>query len=284
MTRVIVDVDELKQKIADPNWVVVDCRFSLDRPELGKELYLQSHIPKSRYADLDKGLSGAVTPSTGRHPLPQPDVFVSCLEQWGIGESTHVVAYDQMGGPFAARFWWLMRWIGHRHAYVLDGGFDAWVKKGESTTSELPSIAATTRARPAKLCEEMWVTTDELKSELESGEVMLVDARDSRRFRGEIEPIDPVAGHVPGAVNIPFQGNMKETGGLLDASRLHDRFARVLGPVDPHSVIHMCGSGVTACHNVLAMELAGLPGSRLYAGSWSEWIRNSNNPVAVGES
>jgi thiosulfate/3-mercaptopyruvate sulfurtransferase len=283
MERILVDVDELTQKIGDPNWIPMDCRFALDRPELGAELYAQSHIPKSRYAHLDKDLSGAVTPSTGRHPLPRPEDFLSRLEQWGISEDTHVVAYDQNGGPFAARLWWLLRWIGHRHAYVLDGGFDAWVKNGETTTSELPSILPATRERPAKPSKEMWVTTDELKSELARGDARLVDARDNRRFRGEVEPIDPVAGHVPSAVNIPFLGNFKEAGGLLNAAQLHDRFAKVVGAGDPLAVIHICGSGVTACHNILAMEVAGLRGSRLYAGSWSEWIRNPDNPVALGE-
>lgn len=283
MTRIMLDVDELKQKITAPGWVVIDSRFSLERPELGFELYLQGHIPSARYAHLDRDLSGKITAATGRHPLPSPNDFLACLERWGIDDSTHVVAYDQTGGAFAARLWWLLRWIGHEQAYVLDGGFDAWVTKGETITSELPFVVPTTLPRPAQPCKEMWVTTEELKAELTMGKTLLIDARDNRRFRGEIEPIDAVAGHIPGAVNIPYLGNMKEAGGLLDVSQLRSRFANVLGLLDSSSVVHTCGSGVTACHNVLAMEVAGLPGSRLYAGSWSEWIRDPNNPVAGGE-
>lgn len=275
----LIDVDTLHAHSGDSDWVVVDCRFSLADTETGRRAYAAGHLPGARYAHLDRDLSGPITPATGRHPLPDPVRLAHKLGEWGIGNDTRVVAYDDMGGSLAAaRLWWLLRWLGHTACAVLDGGIAAWRRAGLPLTVTLPTVRPTTfEARPN---DQLWLTTAQVRAL--PTEELLLDARAAARYRGEIEPIDPVTGHIPGAVNLPTEDNLTTDGRFRSVEELRARFAAVLGERSPTAVVHGCGSGVTACHNLLAMEAAGLSGSRLYAGSWSEWIRDPNRPVATG--
>jgi thiosulfate/3-mercaptopyruvate sulfurtransferase len=270
---------------ADSDWAVLDCRFDLTRTGWGADAFAAGHIPTALYAHLDHDLSGPVTPASGRHPLPSLERVAETFGRWGINDDVQVVAYDQGNGAFAARLWWLLRWVGHRKVAVLNGGFAAWQQAGLSVdagASERQPRAFTLRSGT-----EGVVSTAELErvlsgGELGSGRSVLVDARGADRFAGENETIDPVAGHIPGARNLAFAGNVDGRGRFLAAAELRERWRPILGKMPAERVIAMCGSGVTACHNLLALEVAGLSGARLYAGSWSEWIRDEARPVARG--
>lgn len=275
----LIDAATLNAHLGDPRWIVVDCRFSLADTEAGRRAYQHSHIPGARYAHLDEDLSSPITPTTGRHPLPDPAQLAHKLGEWGIDENTQMVAYDEMGGMLAAaRFWWLLRWLGQGACAVLDGGLPAWQRAGLPLTGEAPTVQPTTfNARPDNW---LWLMAEQVQAL--TPEQMLLDARGAARYRGEQEPIDAVAGHIPGAVNLPTESNLTADGHFLPPAALRARFEAALAGRAPTRIIHSCGSGVTACHNLLAMESADLPGSRLYPGSWSEWIRDPNRPVAVG--
>ena len=267
----LVDADTLLARIDAPNLRLFDCRFSLSEPELGRRAYASGHLPHAVYAHLDDHLSGSITPASGRHPLPDPTRLADWLGRCGVDSETDVVAYDDMGGAFAVRLWWLLRWLGHHRAALLDGGLAAWQAAGGALSTEAPQpVPARLTARPD---DGLWITTDALAAALPAGTVLVIDARAPERYRGEVEPIDPVAGHIPGAINLPFSGNLGSDGCFLPPVELRRRFETALGGTPAARVAHSCGSGVNACHNLLAMELAGLTGSRLYAGSWSEWIR-----------
>jgi thiosulfate/3-mercaptopyruvate sulfurtransferase len=278
-----VEPAELAAHLNDPDWAIVDCRFDLTRPQWGLSAYDAGHIPHAVYAHLDRDLSGAVSATTGRHPLPTPQAVAETFGRWGIDSTVQVIAYDQGNGAYAARLWWLLRSLGHTRVAVLNGGFAAWQQAG------LPlETAATSRTRRRfvpNTSQTPTVTTAELERRVASGELargdtVLVDARGADRFAGQNETIDPVAGHVPGARNHPFAHNLDPAGRFLSAQELRRRWEAALQGHDAQNVISMCGSGVTACHNLLALEIAGLPGARLYAGSWSEWIRDPSRPVA----
>jgi thiosulfate/3-mercaptopyruvate sulfurtransferase len=292
--RTLIGVESLQALLGKPGLAVIDCRFDLMNPAAGRQAYLQAHLPGARYADLNRDLSGPVGPDTGRHPLPAQEVLARRLGQWGVGNDTQVVAYDAANGSFAARLWWLLRWMGHGAAAVLDGGFEAWIAHGGALQSGdteqgdaepvdaasgsgrfAPQIDANTSA-PAVL------STAGLERALRDPDAMLVDARAAERFAGTVEPIDAVAGHIPGAVNHPFTANLDANNRFLPAAELKRRWQERLAGTDPKNLIAMCGSGVTACHNLLSLEVAGLPGAKLYAGSWSEWIRDPRRPIARG--
>ena len=263
---------------ADPSVAVVDCRHELARPDWGAQAFAASHIPGAVFAHLDHDLSGPLTRASGRHPLPHPEHLAATLGRWGIGPHTQIVAYDQGSGAFAARLWWLARFLGHARVAVLDGGLAAWQSAGLPVTAE--ARARTPRAFAAHPRLAAVASAAQVAHGLERGEIVLVDARSAERFAGRNETADPVAGHVPGARNHPYAENLDAAGRFLAREELERRWRRTLAGADPHSVVSMCGSGVTACHNLLAMELAGLEGARLYAGSWSEWIRDPSRPVA----
>ena len=275
----LIDSMTLNTRRHDPDWVIVDCRFNLMETAAGRRAYGENHLPDARYADLDADLSGPITPETGRHPLPDPAQLAQKLGQWGINHCTQVVVYDDLGGMLAAaRLWWLLRWLGHEAVAVLDGGLPAWRKAGLPLTAELPVVsAARFDARPD---DRLWLTTAQVQAL--SSDYVVLDARGAARYRGEIEPIDPVAGHIPGAVNLPTDGHLTPEGGFLPKEELRARFDAALPGRTLAAVVHSCGSGVTACHNLLAMAAAELHGSRLYPGSWSEWIRDPRRPVATG--
>ena len=274
----IISVTELQSQLYHPDWVVVDCRFNLLVPDAGRKAYLQEHIPGAVYAHLDYDLAGAPAPDSGRHPLPDSAALVQQLERWGISNTTQVVAYDDAGGSTAARLWWLLRWLGCERCAVLDGGLSAWQEAGFELVTEQTQVRRSV-FKP-QINDQLWVSTDDVVQNLQTHHNTLIDARAAVRFRGEKEPIDPVAGHVPQAVNLPLDGNLSE-GRFLSPDALRQRFESVLQGQPAEQVIHMCGSGVTACHNKLAMEIAGLSGSRIYVGSWSEWIRDKKRPIAT---
>jgi thiosulfate/3-mercaptopyruvate sulfurtransferase len=300
--RTLIDAGALDSLLGAPHLALIDCRFDLMRPEAGRQAYLEAHIPGARYADLNRDLSAPVGADTGRHPLPMPAAFAAVLARLGISNDSQVIAYDDANGSFAARLWWMLRWVGHDAVAVLDGGFQAWRKQGGPLQSGEPAPAAigdghfTPRpgagAAGGVGTSAALVTTAGLEHMLfEPGAAaptprapkpLLVDARAPERFAGTVEPIDSVAGHIPGAVNHPFAANLAADNRFLPAAQLKARWLERLAGTAPENLIAMCGSGVTACHNLLSLEVAGLPGAKLYAGSWSEWIRDPRRPVARG--
>ena len=276
----LISVSDLAAHLNDANVIVCDCRHDLANYEAGRRAYAQSHLPGARFLHLDEDLSGPKTGVNGRHPLPHPITFTLRLAALGIDNSKQIIAYDSAGGVYASRLWWMLRWVGHTQAAVLDGGFDAWVKAGHRVTAELPVIKPTTyNPNPSP---QSAADTALIVSNLSGQKVCVVDARSPDRFRGENETLDPVAGHIPGAINRFFKNNLAEDGRFKSAATLKSEFASVIHAHAPASVVHQCGSGVTACHNLLAMEVAGLGGSRLYPGSWSEWVSDRKRPVATG--
>ena len=264
-----------------PRVAVIDCRFDLLHPEAGRRAYLRGHIPEARYADLNRDLSAPVAAGTGRHPLPDPQAFAARLGRLGIGEGTQVIAYDDANASFAARLWWMLRWLGHDAVAVLDGGFKAWTARGGALEAGEAPAARAEQFTP-RIDHEAVLSTAQVESAVRSAAILLVDARAAERFAGTLEPIDPVAGHIPGAVNHPFTLNVDADGRLLPAAELERIWRQRLAGSPPGKMVAMCGSGVTACHHLLSLEAAGLPGGRLYGGSWSEWIRDPNRPVAKG--
>ena len=277
----LISSAELNQHLGQPDWAVVDCRFSLADPARGRLAYEQAHIPGAIYAHLDEDLSGPIIPGqTGRHPLPAVDFVAQTLSRWGIDANVQVVAYDDSSGSIAARLWWLLRWLGHEAVAVLDGGWPRWQSEGYPVRSGVESRAGrifTPQPQPhllASAAEVLAVRNDPA--------YRLLDARSADRFRGENETLDPVAGHIPGAVSAPFADNLAPDGRFRSPEELQTRFQSLLGDVPPEQTIVYCGSGVTAAHNLLALVHAGRRDARLYAGSWSEWITNPNNPVETG--
>jgi thiosulfate/3-mercaptopyruvate sulfurtransferase len=277
----LVDTDTLFRQLDDSCWIVFDTRFVLSDADAGERAYAAGHIPGARYANLDKDLSAPQATNSGRHPLPNPGTLAEKLGQWGVDKNKQVVVYDDACGAMAARLWWLMRWLGHEAVAVLDGGLHKWQDEGKPLTTMTPNISPS-HFFP-EISDDMCVTADQVEAMLNNMSGQLIDARAAKRFRGEQEPLDKVAGHVPGAVNLPYAENINIDGKFKPAEILRDRYLNVLKDVKPTDVVHMCGSGVTACHNLLAMEHAGLSGSKLYAGSWSEWITDNRRPVATGE-
>jgi len=270
-----VDLHALLRGATPP--VVLDCSFELADTGAGERAHLQAHVPGALYAHLDRDLAGPKTGRTGRHPLPSRDALAATLARWGIGPQRRVVTYDRQGAPYAARAWWLLRWMGVAEVAVLDGGWQAWVAAGlPQESAAVAPVAVATAAWPAPALPTM--EAGELLAGL--GRVAVIDARAGERFRGEKEPLDPVAGHIPGAINRPYAGNLGPDGSFAPAHELRAAFRALLGDLPASEVVHQCGSGVTACHNLLAMEVAGLPGSKLYPGSWSEWCADPARPVA----
>lgn len=285
MPTTLIAASELATHLNDADWVIIDCRFDLARPDWGAQAYAAGHIPHALYAHLDHDLSAARTPRSGRHPLPQVEALAITLGRFGIDERVQVIAYDQGPGAYAARLWWLLRWLGHPQVAVLDGGLAAWERAGLPLSSAIEPRAP--RRFRASADARQVVGDSEVAQLVSSGALrtqaqLLIDARSADRFAGENESIDPVAGHVPGARNHPFAANLDAQGRFLDPRQLREAWEKTLRGASARQVISMCGSGVTACHNLLALEAAGLPGARLYSGSWSEWITDPTHPLARG--
>lgn len=278
----LVSTEELAAQLDDPAWVVFDCRHDLADVAKGARLYGEGHIPGAHFAAVDTDLSGVKTGANGRHPLPEPQVFADFLARHGVSESTMVVAYDDVGGQYSARLWWMARWIGLSRVALLDGGFPKWIGEGRPTSREVPVLPVTASGLRARPDATMRWSAREVLNGLNRPEVAIVDARAPERYRGEVEPIDRVAGRIPGALNRFYKANLKADLTFRPADELKREFEALLGARRPENVAHQCGSGITACANVFAMEYAGLGGSKLYAGSWSEWISDPSRPVARG--
>ena len=273
----LVDVSTLKAHLDDPDWLVVDVRHQLSDTAYGERVYAEGHLPGAVFLHCDRDLSGPLTGQNGRHPLPDPAVLAERLGAVGIGPNTQVVVYDDAQGMIAGRVWWLLRWLGHTRVALLDGGLPAWLAAGEPLTQAV----LTPQPCTLPLClQSAWVSVDWVQSHLNDPVMRLVDARGPDRFRGENETIDPVGGHIPGAVNRFFKDNVLPDGRFKPADVLRAEWQAILAGAPAETVVHQCGSGVSACLNVLAMEVAGMPGSRLYAGSWSEWCADPARPVA----
>jgi len=275
----LISAGELAEHLSDPDWLMADCRFELGKPDAGLSAWREGHIPGAVHVDLERDLSAPVTARTGRHPLPPIEDFEATLSRFGIGGRTQVVCYDAGSGAFAARLWWMLRWLGHDAVAVLDGGFAAWTAEGRpvSTAAAARSPARfVARPRPEMLCDVEGVARAVARGEL------LVDVRAAERFSGSVEPLDTVAGHVPGAVNLPYLENLDADGRFLTPAKLAELWRERTGAMPGRAAICMCGSGVTACQGLLALESAGVTGARLYAGSWSEWVRDLTRPIARG--
>jgi len=275
MFKTLISVDGVKEHLGDAHFVIVDCRFDLSRPEGGREAYLVSHVPGAVYAHLDEDLSGFCGLSKGRHPLPSPQAMAALFSRLGIDKTKQVVVYDSSEGSICARLWWMLRFMGHEGVALLDGGWPVWFK------ANLPHRSG--EERNAMALFEGQPRFDRLARIEEIASLrLLVDSRDPARYRGEHEPIDPVAGHIPGAVNHFWRENLDPSGRFLSQAQLRKRFQRVTENTPAEEVVFYCGSGVTACHNIVAAVHSGLPEPRLYAGSWSEWCSDPGRPVATG--
>ena len=275
----LINADELETLLQSQAVIVCDCRFSLNDPDAGRAAFEGSHIPGARYVDLERDLSGQITSSTGRHPLPAVNDWIDRAALLGLTGGQKIVVYDHGPGVFAARLWWMLGWIGISDVWLLDGGFATWSKSGKSTISgeepvELPSSNLTS----LKEVNDLKADADEILKSLGGGVLSIVDAREPPRFSGEVEPLDAKAGHIPGAFNYHFALNL-EDGKFRSRAKLKEAFEQVTAGRNPQNIIHSCGSGVTACHNLFAMEYSGIKGSRLYPGSWSEWIADPSRPT-----
>ena len=277
----LVPVEALADRLHDSGWVVLDCRHDLADPGAGRRAYLQAHIPGARFLDLDADLSGVKTGRNGRHPLPGARALADRLSALGAARTMQLVGYDASGGTYAARLWWLARWIGYERVAVLDGGWNAWLRSGQPTEATAPRISPVASFEPVVPAGAA-VDCAYVAAQLGRPDVLVLDARSPDRFRGENETLDPVGGHIPGAVNRFYRDNLDTDGRFRPAQALRGAFEQKIGARAPQQVVHQCGSGVTACHNLLAMEIAGLHGSRLYPGSWSEWCADPARPVSRG--
>ncbi len=280
----LITAAELKQHLDNPGFVILDCRSELTDPKAGAIAFAEGHIPGAQHADPDRHLSdkspGPNGEFRGRHPLPAPQAFIETMRDFGVYPNSQVIAYDAHGGMFASRLWWMLRWVGHHGVAVLDGGLPAWLADGGELTKDVinrPHGSITLQPSLAS-----WVSADEVLANLSARAKTVLDARAADRFRGENEVIDPVAGHIPGAKNRPFKDNLQADGRFKPADMLRSEFSALIR--SPAATIAQCGSGISACHTLLAMEVAGLPGAALYPGSWSEWSANPSRPMATGSA
>jgi len=278
----LISAADLAARLDDANWLVIDCRHDLANPDAGAQAYAAGHIPQARFAHLDKILSGTKNGADGkfkgRHPLPERQAFIDAMQELGVGKGTQVIAYDAHGGMFAARLWWLLRWVGHVQVAVLDGGLPAWQAQGGQLSTDTPTPVRGDLQEQAPLVTT--VDVGDVVANLDSKALTVIDARAADRYRGENETMDAVGGHIPGAKNRFFKDNLGADGRFKSADALRAEWNALID--SPQAAVMQCGSGVTACHNLLALEVAGLPGARLYPGSWSEWSSDSSRPVATG--
>jgi thiosulfate/3-mercaptopyruvate sulfurtransferase len=280
----LISAADLARHISDPDWIVLDCRHELANPDAGRLAYAAGHIPHAQFAHLDTELSDK-TPGPngefrGRHPLPERDAFIETLRGWGVNPDSQVIACDAHGGMFAARLWWMLRWVGHEAVAVLDGGLPAWTAAGmRLSTDPAFRTRGTVTARPSLTS---IVNANDIAGNLSQGSFSIIDARAPDRYRGENETLDPVGGHIPGAQNRFFKDNLQSDGYFKPAHQLRTEIESIISA--PQETVMQCGSGVTACHNLLAMEIAGLSGAALYPGSWSEWCADPSRPVATGDA
>lgn len=280
----LITLAELAPHLGDPDWALVDCRFALNDPALGRQKYRAGHIPGAVYADLDQDLSGPVIPGqTGRHPLPPIDQFVAKLSAWGIDDRVQVVAYDDSNGIYAGRLWWMLRWLGHERVAVLDGGWQSGALSGHPQVGS-GEETRTGRTFVPRLRQDVQVTVAEMVANLATKRYKVFDVRDEKRYRGEPHPLDTRSGHIPGARSAWYLRNLDAEGKFLPPEQLRARYAALLGDSPPEACVFYCGSGVSVHHDLLALAHAGFAQPRVYIGSWSEWTADPNRPVATGET
>lgn len=280
MHTTLVSTSELEAHLHDPTWLVLDCQHDLLDHVFGRAAYAREHIPNAHFVSMEDDMAGGKTGRNGRHPLPSVESLESLFSRLGVSAGRQVVVYDQAQNNYAGRVWWTLRYLGHRGAAVLDGALGKWKSEGRPLTSELSTPTPTVfRGHPN---DALHVEVASIVERLGGTDLLLIDARTAERYRGEAEPMDPVAGHIPGALLRFWKDNIQADGSFKPPDALRAEFTELLGDRDPSQVVHQCGSGVTACHNLLAMEIAALPGSKLYIGSWSEWCANPERPVAIG--
>src|SRR5882757_4823248 len=278
----LIDADTLRTNLTNPDWRVIDCRHDLLHPQSGQDAYARGHLAGAVFAHLERDLSGRTTGRNGRHPLPDPDHLVACFRGWGIDPHTQLIAYDAQGGPLAARLWWLARWLGHDRVALLDGGWQAALEAGLTIDSDAPAPRPGRFERTTAVSQAVDVNAVQVART--DPHWLIVDARAPDRYAGQNETIDPVGGHIPGAVNRFWQANLGPDGSFKSPEQLRHEFAALLAGRDASQLISQCGSGVTACHNLVAMQRAGLAGGKLYPGSWSEWIAQPTRPIAIGNA
>lgn len=287
MFDLLISAPQLQEGLKSPGWLVFDVRHDLADHEAGRRAYEQGHVPGAIYLDHERQLAAPKTGRNGRHPLPEPGQFAALMKLQGLTPATQVVIYDGGNSMFAAHLWWMLHWLGHERSAVLDGGWPAWLDAGGAVETKV-NVGSLTEARALEALDygsaPAMPTADAaaVLANLDAPAFTVLDARAANRFRGEVEPMDPVAGHIPGALNRPNSLNVQSDGRFKPTAALRAEFEAVLGGRDPSLVVHQCGSGITACHNLFAMELAGLKGSALYPGSWSEWCSDPSRPVAKG--
>jgi len=280
MYTTLISTADLAERLDAPGLVLIDVRHELSQPDWGEAQYRAGHLPGAIFLHLDRDLSAPKTGTNGRHPLLAPEAYAKVFGRAGIDDTTEVIAYDQNQGTYAARLWWMLRWLGHDAVAVLDGGFDKWRREAHPVSTEVPRLPVRKFIpRPRRIT----VDAAGVQANLDTKALLVVDARGAERFRGDVEPLDPVAGHIPGAVNRPFTKNLHTDGTFKAPAALRTEYLAMLQGRSADTIVHQCGSGVTACHNLLAMEIAGLGGARLYPGSWSEWCADPARPVARGD-
>jgi len=280
MYTTLISTADLAERLDAPGLVLIDVRHELSQPDWGEAQYRAGHLPGAIFLHLDRDLSAPKTGTNGRHPLLAPEEYAKVFGRAGIDDTTEVIAYDQNQGTYAARLWWMLRWLGHDAVAVLDGGFDKWRREAHPVSTEVPRLPVRKFIpRPRRIT----VDAAGVQANLDTKALLVVDARGAERFRGDVEPLDPVAGHIPGAVNRPFTKNLSTDGTFKAPAALRTEYLAMLQGRSADTIVHQCGSGVTACHNLLAMEIAGLRGARLYPGSWSEWCADPARPVARGD-
>lgn len=285
MSEILITPAQLQEAMAREPWLIFDVRHNLADHDAGRREYDEGHIPGALYLDHEQQLAAPRTGLNGRHPLPSRDDFAALMHGMGLRPESKVAVYDASGGMFAAHLWWMLRWMGHTRVAVLDGGWQAWLASGaaaEAGQARPPQVAAPGQPGDEQGGTMPTVDAAGVMANLKNPVFTVVDARAAERFRGEVEPMDPVAGHIPGALNRPNSQNLQSDGRFKNAEQLRDEFTALLEGRSPAQIVHQCGSGITACHNLFAMELAGLRGSALYPGSWSEWCSDPQRPVAKG--
>ena len=279
--KTIISAKNLIENINDPNYRLFDCRCDIKDTAYGLEAYNEGHIPGAIFIDVDNDLASEKNSTSGRHPLPNIEDIAYKLSKWGVSDNTQVVIYDDAGGAFASRMWWIMKWLGHANVAVLDGGIGSFIAMGHKLTSEYSQTISSNFV--PSVDNGMHVDVKEVENVQYQLDRILIDARSKERFLGIKDPVDNVCGHVPGAISSPLSLNLNKNGLFRSPEELKLHFSKLLGEIKPENVISMCGSGITACHNLLAMEIAGFTGAKLYVGSWSEWITDPNRPIAKSD-
>jgi len=276
--KTIINTADLKNNLDSTDFAIFDCRCDIKDPKYGFDSYNEGHIKNATFIDMDRDLASERSVSSGRHPLPDPDILCQKLSQWGFSNNKQAVVYDDAGGVFAGRMWWILRWLGHENVAVLNGGINHWIKNGNKLVKDITKIER--NSFTYTINNSMQVNIDDVEDAQYKMSKIILDARSKERYQGIKDPVDPICGHVPGAISHPCMSNLSPDGLFRSESELKHIYNKIIGDTDGEDIISMCGSGVTACHNILALKIAGIDGVKLYVGSWSEWITDRNRPIA----